>query len=213
MTDLTKQIGIPREYSEATLENSEQTKLILHLQEYLEDYPEFKRGKWLLGEYGGLSKTEEKQLNFDGKGVGFGTGKTHSVCAFLNSLAEKIYTPGASVAGKSILFVQLEDLLNAYLKNPPIFDKYLKCVYLVVDDVGDFSLSEKQGNLQGAVLNKILRGRAYEGKPTMFTTNLKPDAAAQLYGKRFYLYMEGCCDIVAFKDKNRHGLKKNVIKL
>lgn len=94
-----------------------------------------------------------------------GRGKTHMVCALLNSWLMR---------GKSCYFVKFYNLSNISVKDEYKFNKMLKCELLAIDEFGISHTDYK-----GTILHQIYDYRIENGLPTILITNLLPEQARE----------------------------------
>lgn len=160
---------IPAKYRKFTL--SQVTNPALKLsKEYVQDY---------------IDRLEENQAQgrapfLYGK---VGTGKTLFGCVILMEAIKK---------NKSVCFTKVDECVNMLTSSwydedvkQEFNDTILSVEFLMIDDLGD-EMRSVSSNLVQSTINKVLRTRADNNRPTILTSNLEDNKLKEWYDARTY---------------------------
>ena len=111
-----------------------------------------------------------------------GVGKTHLIeCMVQNAIAHNYYTVYTTAFALSSDFLKYHTA-SLHEKNI-IFNKYLNCELLVVDDLGT---EPKYNNVTEEYMYLIVNERLTKNKSTVFTSNLTLQQVRDMYGERVF---------------------------
>jgi DNA replication protein DnaC len=169
--------------------------------------------KYLFAEMESIPSSIKKQLDgFDiGKGFyiwgGIGTGKTHLICAIVNSFIRKCrdkgkvdfrYRPKLASVPDILLSVK-QSFSEDRISEQDIIWKYTQYPCLILDDLG----TEKASEWVIQTLYSIVDTRYKEDKQTCFTSNLSLDKISEKIGDRIPSRIAEMCEIVQIKGADR----------
>lgn len=99
-----------------------------------------------------------------------GTGKTHLAVSIIRSLCESGFINKPKFISSPFLFLEIKSSFNKENEEPEnkIIEKYTKCEFLFVDDIG----VEKCSDWANQIWYMIIDSRYSQMKPTVYTSNL-----------------------------------------